>query len=140
MGQDQKGLAADGLYADVGHHFGLDHAVYAGNVILKTARHLGAHGLWAQHRNLDAGVAVAHCQPFRQSHGGVFAHPIGRIADLIKQPCGRGGIEQIPVPPRRHPRQQMARRPDMRHDVDLPGSLPVIIGHLDAAANTDAGI
>ena len=37
-------------------------------------------------------------------------------------------------------RQERASRPYVRHDVDLPGQVPVVLGRLGSAAGADAGV
>ena len=70
----------------------------------------------------------------------MFCHPIGRRADLIKQPRRRGGVEQIATPARPHQRHQMPRCADMAHQVDLPNALPLGIRDFDAALDRDTGV
>ena len=60
-----------------------------GNVILVSARHFGAHGLGAQHADLDPLIAIGHRHPFRQTNGGVFGHTVRRAAHLVQQASSR---------------------------------------------------
>ena len=65
---------------------------------------------------------------------------VGRGADVGEEPGRRAGLEQRPAAAGEHAGQHGARRVDVRHEVHLPGELPVGVGRVLVPADRDAGV
>jgi hypothetical protein len=63
-----------------------------------------------------------------KADGRMLGHAIDRIANLIEQAGRRDGVQEIAATAGDHARQAGARRIDVRHDIDLPATLPLRIG------------
>ena len=140
MRQDEEAFILDRAHAGLGDWFGLHHAVDAGDRIFMAGGHRGAHRLRAKDGNLDPMFTIGDGEPFGETHGRVLGDRIRRRADLRQQPGGGRGVEQIATAARDHPRHQVARREDMRHQVDVPDPLPLIVGDLGSARDRYSGV
>ena len=95
VGQQQEVLFADRVDDHLGNIFGLEDTVLAGlaarrELVPRTeiiADDVGSDSLWAQHGNLDAGVAVINRQPFGECHRSRLRYSVGAGVDLGKQSC-----------------------------------------------------
>jgi hypothetical protein len=77
--------------------------------------------------NADTVVPVRDRQGLRKADGRVFRGRIGRVADLVEQPRGGCGVQEVALSTLDHRRQAGARRIDVAHDVDLPHGLPGLV-------------
>ena len=80
-------------------------------------------------------------QPFGKCHRRVLGDGIRRRANL-RQQSGRGcRLQEITFAGGEHHRQDRARRVDVRHQVDLPDALPLVVrGRVERSRNGNARI
>ena len=93
----------------------------------RTAQHRRVHRLRAQQRHADPVLLRGNREVLAEPDRRVLARRIDRRPDLTQQPRCRHRVEEIPRLPRDHPRQRVTRRVNMRHHIDAPRQLPVLI-------------
>src|SRR5258706_1308645 len=146
MRQDQKRFLLDALERVLRDLKRAQVTVAGLRTFRDRAQHVGVDALRAKDRDFDAVGAVRDCQVFGKANRGVFGGRIGRTADLREKSGSGNGVEKITTAARLHPRHQMTRGVDMRHDVDRPALRPRLVRmaagvfreRIEAAA--DAGI
>ena len=107
---------------------------------IAAVEHAGPYAHRADRLHGQAAVPVREREPLGERQRAVLGDRI-RCRTGSRQQAGRGyGADQVPAPPFQPARQQQARRPDMGHDVHVPGVSPVLLARLRPAATRDPGI
>src|SRR2546430_15476287 len=76
-------------------------------------------------------------KPFEEGKGGRLADAIGSREEMIQEARRRHRSDDVALFPSEHPRQKMSRDKNMRHHIDVPDALPLIIGCLWTTSDRD---
>jgi hypothetical protein len=95
--------------------------------------HSRRHRLRADDRDPDALFTVRYSERLGERDCRMLGRGIRGVADLAQEPRGRGHTDEVSPASFDHARQQGASGVDMRHDVDVPASLPPVLDRNDAA-------
>jgi hypothetical protein len=99
-------------------------------ILERDVEHRRAHTLRTQAGDLDAGVTVGDGEPLGQRDGRVLGDGVRHGRDLGEEAGRRRRAEQIALAALHPAGQERPCRPHVRHDVDLPGGLELVVGCL----------
>ncbi len=143
MGQDEETLVGDSLDHGIGYGRRFESAL--GQEIDPElsplgCKHVGLDSLGTEARDAYSLVAVHDREPLEKGEGCCLGHTVRRGKEMVQQPGGRNGAEDVTLSPRQHAWQDVAGDKDVCHHVDFPDALPVAVGRFGTAAHRDAGV
>src|SRR5450759_3891544 len=139
VGEDQKLFVVDSLQDDFGHGVGLERAL-GQEVEAKLplgGEPVGLDPLRAEARNPQSLLAVRDRQPLEKRKGRCLRDAVWGCENVVEQTGGGNRAEEIALASLQHAWQHVTRNEDMAHQVDVPDTLPLIVGCLRPAADGD---
>ena len=132
-GRIRKRSSRDRLDDGVGDLLGLDDLRDLARACPWSSRladHRRVDELRAQAGDADAPVVVGDGEVLGHRDGGVLGRRVAERAELGQQAGGGGGRAEVALAALEHLRQQRAGGPDVRHHVDAPEAVPVLVAQI----------